>query len=125
MIGLCTTLLPCGWLYAFAITAAGTGNPVYGGWVMAVFWVGTLPLLIAVGASTRIALGRFGRVVPGICALGLIVVGTMTLFHRASLSAETVAQLVAGQQSSAAKLVPDANALPPCCQDSAPHQEHP
>ena len=29
-LGLATTLLPCGWLYAFAVTAAGTGSPLHG-----------------------------------------------------------------------------------------------
>src|SRR6266542_1340666 len=37
MIGLCTTLLPCGWLYAFVITAAGTGSAATGALVMASF----------------------------------------------------------------------------------------
>ena len=30
VVGLLTTLLPCGWLYAFAITAAGTASPALG-----------------------------------------------------------------------------------------------
>ncbi|MCA9786726.1 MAG: sulfite exporter TauE/SafE family protein, partial [Candidatus Cloacimonetes bacterium] len=34
MLGLASTLLPCGWLYAFAITAAGTGSPWQGALVM-------------------------------------------------------------------------------------------
>ena len=51
--GLLTTLLPCGWLYAFVITAAGTGNALAGAGLMATFWVGTLPMLTIVGIGVR------------------------------------------------------------------------
>ena len=35
ILGLASTLLPCGWLYAFAILAAGTGSAAWGAVVMA------------------------------------------------------------------------------------------
>ncbi|MFT3787437.1 MAG: sulfite exporter TauE/SafE family protein [Tepidisphaeraceae bacterium] len=50
-IGLLTTLLPCGWLYAFVITAAGTGSTLLGAGAMAVFWLGTLPMLVTIGTG--------------------------------------------------------------------------
>ncbi|MBY0396942.1 MAG: sulfite exporter TauE/SafE family protein, partial [Thermoleophilia bacterium] len=53
VIGLLTTLLPCGWLYAFVVTAAGTGHALAGALVMAVFWLGTLPMMVGVGAGFR------------------------------------------------------------------------
>lgn len=55
-IGLTTGLLPCGWLWAFIATAMGTGAPLRGAAVMAVFWAGTVPMLAAVTAGAR----RFG-----------------------------------------------------------------
>ncbi len=55
-IGLTTGLLPCGWLWAFVATAMGTGAPLRGAVVMAVFWAGTVPMLSAVTAGVR----RFG-----------------------------------------------------------------
>ncbi len=55
-IGLTTGLLPCGWLWAFVATAMGTGAPLRGAAVMAVFWAGTVPMLTAVTAGVR----RFG-----------------------------------------------------------------
>lgn len=55
-IGLTTALLPCGWLWAFIATAMGTGTPLRAVAVMAVFWVGTVPMLLAVAAGAR----RFG-----------------------------------------------------------------
>jgi uncharacterized protein len=52
-IGLTTALLPCGWLWAFVATAMGTGTPLRGMAVMAVFWAGTVPMLIAVTAAAK------------------------------------------------------------------------
>lgn len=55
-IGVTTGLLPCGWLWAFIATAMGTGSPLTAMLVMAVFWIGTLPMLLTVTAGVR----RFG-----------------------------------------------------------------
>ncbi|MEL6498404.1 MAG: sulfite exporter TauE/SafE family protein [Planctomycetota bacterium] len=63
-IGLMTGLLPCGWLYAFALLAAGTAHPVAGAIVMAAFWLGTLPILITLGAGVRTLAGAIGRHAP-------------------------------------------------------------
>lgn len=85
MIGLLTTLLPCGWLYAFVITAAGTGDAVWGGVVMAVFWTGTLPILIGVGAGVRHVTGSLGKALPTVMPLAIIVVALMSIFGRMGL----------------------------------------
>jgi uncharacterized protein len=55
-IGAVTGLLPCGWLWAFIATALGTGSPARAALVMCVFWIGTVPMLVAVTAGVR----RFG-----------------------------------------------------------------
>lgn len=85
LIGLLTTLLPCGWLYAFAITAAGTGNALNGAATMAAFWVGTLPVLVVVGAGAQRLLGSFGRNVQLVASLAIVVVGLATVTNRAAL----------------------------------------
>lgn len=82
MIGLLTTLLPCGWLYAFVLVAAGSGSVVLGPVIMAVFWVGTVPLLVAVGAGIRAATGPLARHAPVVAAVMLICVGTASLVMR-------------------------------------------
>jgi sulfite exporter TauE/SafE len=118
VIGLLTTLLPCGWLYAFAITAAGTGHPLSGAILMAVFWVGTLPVLIALGVGVQTALGALGTRLPALCAIMLIAVGLWTLTGRAALDPSTLAH-AAGTASSGASdaAVPDPTELPPCCRE--------
>lgn len=60
LIGIMTTLLPCGWLYSFAIVAAGTGGTITGIAIMTAFWLGTLPALGAMGLTLH------GLLLPGL-----------------------------------------------------------
>jgi len=83
--GLLTTLLPCGWLYAFAITAAGTANVFSGALVMGTFWVGTLPALTALGAGIHKLSAPLARRVPMISAAAVIVVGLYTIAARSQV----------------------------------------
>jgi len=86
-IGMLTTLLPCGWLYAFAITAAGTGSPVLGAVVMVAFWLGTLPALAALGYGVQSLTGVLGRRLPIVTSIVLAAVGLWTLMGRTRLPA--------------------------------------
>ena len=82
--GLLTTLLPCGWLYAFVISAAGTASPALGALTMVVFWVGTVPVLVTLGAGLRAITGALGRRLPTITAAAVVAVGLATIVMRAS-----------------------------------------
>ncbi|MEZ6243277.1 MAG: sulfite exporter TauE/SafE family protein [Phycisphaerales bacterium] len=82
LIGLLTTLLPCGWLYAFAITAAGTGRPELGALTMAVFWLGTLPVLISLGVGAQALAGPLRRHLPMLTSLALVGVGLYMVVAR-------------------------------------------
>jgi len=48
-LGLLTGFLPCGVLYAAFGLAVAASSPAQGGWLMLAFWLGTAPLLFAVG----------------------------------------------------------------------------
>lgn len=91
-IGLLTTLLPCGWLYAYAAVAAGTASPVYGALTMAVFWLGTVPALAALGAGVQSLIGVLGRHMPAATAIVIVLVGLFTVFQRVDLSSAVYAQ---------------------------------
>jgi sulfite exporter TauE/SafE len=82
MTGLLTTLLPCGWLYAFVITAAGTANPAHGALAMLVFWLGTLPALIALGTSIQCVAGPLRKRLPLITSLAVMCIGVFTVVAR-------------------------------------------
>ncbi|MEQ8315955.1 MAG: sulfite exporter TauE/SafE family protein [Phycisphaerales bacterium] len=78
-MGLLTTLLPCGWLWAFALIAAGTASPFWGAAVMATFWIGTVPILAAVGLGAGAIRTRFGPRVRTVAALAMIAIATITV----------------------------------------------
>lgn len=114
LIGLLTTLLPCGWLYAFVATAAGTASPLWGALAMAVFWAGTLPMLVAIGAGARSMLGAFGQRLPAAMCFVLVAAGLYTILARGALDPRALAESVGAQQ--VAHQAPDPLAAPPCCQ---------
>jgi hypothetical protein len=87
VVGLLTTLLPCGWLYAFAITAAGTGSPALGALTMAIFWLGTLPMLIAVGVGVQALTGALRVHLPLATSLLIVMVGVWTVLGRMQMPA--------------------------------------
>lgn len=87
ILGIASGLLPCGWLWAFVVTAAGTGSPAGGALVMAAFWAGTLPVMLAVGEAVRAAVGPLARHVPAACAVLLVVLGLWTVVGRAGRAA--------------------------------------
>lgn len=124
VIGLMTTLLPCGWLYAFVAVSAGTGSAAYGALTMAVFWMGTLPILVGVGAGVRALSGPLAAKLPVLLPLLVIAAGLFTIFSRLGVSAAALAQ-VAGRVEAASltELADQVGALDaesmPCCAGEA------
>jgi len=78
LIGVLTGLLPCGWLWAFVVSAAGTGSPLLGAIVMATFWIGTVPAM----TGALVVGGWIKRRMPIVTAGVLIVLGSATLASR-------------------------------------------
>lgn len=91
--GLLTTLLPCGWLYLFALIAAGTGSVVWGPVVMFAFWLGTVPALTALISGTVALSGRFKQVVPSAAATLLIFAGIFTFTGRGFANLTTLDEI--------------------------------
>ena len=79
LVGVLTGLLPCGWLWAFVVTAAGTGHATDGALVMIAFWLGTVPAMVGLLAVAGPLLDRVRRRMPAITAVVLIVLGVGTL----------------------------------------------
>jgi sulfite exporter TauE/SafE len=84
VVGLATGLLPCGWLYVFLATAAGTGSALGGAVLMAVFWAGTLPAMLSLGLGLQALAGPLRRHLPVACAIAMIVVGLLAIGGRLS-----------------------------------------
>ena len=90
-MGLLTTLLPCGWLYAFVVTAAGTGTVRGALILMTVFWAGTLPMMLTLGVGVRRLAGPLRDKLPTVSAVAIVVVGVMSLTGRVRLDPAKVA----------------------------------
>jgi sulfite exporter TauE/SafE len=128
LTGLSTTLLPCGWLYAFVITSAGTGSAALGALTMATFWLGTLPALVALGTGVQALAARLpglGRRIPVITASLVIIVGMLSVFDRARLESTLAAVRPAPEATPEALLarVQHINDRPPpCCSHDDAHR---
>ena len=115
-IGALTSLMPCGWLYTFAIAAAGTGSPTKGLLVMVVFWAGTVPIMTALMLGMdRIGTSLRSRL-PVFMASLVIVIGIFTLAYRAPITLGQEPQVVVGTSLNAAKIQTIDHAELPCCQ---------
>lgn len=82
LVGTLTGLLPCGWLWAFVIMAAGTASVTAGALVMTAFWLGTVPAMVGLLRVTGPLLARARARMPAITAIALILVGLGTLALR-------------------------------------------
>jgi len=107
VLGGASALLPCGFLYGFALAAAATGSAGRGAAVMAAFWLGNLPALLGFGFVLSGALSKLRRHLPLLSAATLFGLGVFTLTDRINLPAFAV-QSVLGSSSKD----PQALALP-------------
>ena len=123
LIGLLTTLLPCGWLYAFVIVAAGTASPWLGAIAMTAFWMGTVPILVTVGGLARQLTGRLGRHVPALTSLAIICAGLFTVGQRLVIPAPEPLAATLHASHTSADLEEQVESIDqselPCCH--APH----
>lgn len=122
LLGLASTLLPCGWLYMFAITAAGTGHAGWGALVMAAFWVGTVPVLVGLAVGIQALAGPLRRHLPAISAVVLMVVGLVSVGTRVTMRAVPRAGAAAATAPADAKGAVDRvkglkSGKAPCCND--------
>jgi sulfite exporter TauE/SafE len=107
--GICTALLPCGWLYAFVAMAAGSGRSMSGAFLMLVFWTGTVPILAGIGTGVRELLARTGRALQVATAVLVMALGFVSIAGRWNIA---VAQVTRGHSEQAQPASPLEH--PPC-----------
>ncbi|RCK35279.1 hypothetical protein TH9_00860 [Thalassospira xiamenensis] len=85
LLGMMLGFIPCGLIYGALVLAAAGGNALTGGFVMAVFGLGTVPMLFATGVIGQYATRRF-RAFMAPVGRGLMVVNAVILamlaFHQ-------------------------------------------
>jgi sulfite exporter TauE/SafE len=80
-LGMLNGLLPCGFVYFFAITAVGTADPVYGALVMAIFGLSTIPAMFGVGFLTSLATATsFRNMMMSLSAVSVLGYGAFTIY---------------------------------------------
>jgi len=95
VLGLLTGLMPCGWLYAFVVSAGGTGSTWRGAAFMVLFWAGTVPALVAVATGMQRATGALQRRLPVISALLVIGFGVAALGGRLGAASQHASHALA------------------------------
>jgi len=81
LLGMLNGLLPCGFVYFFAITAASTASPLYGAIVMFIFGLSTIPSLFSLGFFIGLFKKlSFRNLMTQLAALSVIIYGLFTLF---------------------------------------------
>jgi sulfite exporter TauE/SafE len=93
LLGGASALLPCGFLYTFALAAAGTGSPLAGALVMGSLWLGNLPALLGFGLAVGGVLSRLKRHIPLLSAGAVFLLGLLTLSNRINLPAFAAASI--------------------------------
>jgi sulfite exporter TauE/SafE len=114
-IGLLTTWLPCGWLYAFVLVAAGTGTVISALAAMLAFWVGTLPLLSLLGWSSASLAPRIRFALPWISIVACLVLGIFTMTTRAAFQPTALEHQLNTTSSSFDQVQKASEAKLPCC----------
>jgi sulfite exporter TauE/SafE len=116
-IGLLSAFLPCGWLYMFAITAAGSGSALWGAAILVAFWLGTVPVLASLGITVQALAGTLGRRVPLATAVMVILLGIYMLAGQITIRASAFEKPLPGSESldTEQKVERIGDTVPPCC----------
>jgi len=82
ILGMLNGLLPCGFVYFFAITAASTASPFYGALVMFIFGVSTIPAMFSLGFFSSLAsAANFRNMMMSLSSVAVILYGTFTIYN--------------------------------------------
>jgi len=81
ILGILNGLLPCGFVYFFAITAAATASPIYGALVMFIFGLSTIPSMFGLGfVSSMVNATNFRNMMMSLSSVAVILYGTFTIY---------------------------------------------
>ena len=82
ILGMLNGLLPCGFVYFFAITAASTASPFYGALVMAIFGLSTIPAMFSLGFLASLSNATsFRNMMMSLSSFAVIIYGGYTIYN--------------------------------------------
>ena len=80
-LGMLNGLLPCGFVYFFAITAVSTADPLYGAFIMAIFGLSTIPAMFSAGFLASLATATsFRNMMMSLSAVAVLGYGAFTIY---------------------------------------------
>jgi sulfite exporter TauE/SafE/copper chaperone CopZ len=85
VLGALTFFLPCGFTQSVQLYALSTGDPILAGTIMAVFALGTAPVLFGLGAATSVAHGGMLKRITQVAGILVLVIGLSQLRNGAAL----------------------------------------
>jgi sulfite exporter TauE/SafE len=82
ILGMLNGLMPCGFVYFFAITAASTADPLWGGLVMMLFGLSTIPALFSLGFFVGLfKQSSFRALMVKLAAIAVVIYGLLTVYN--------------------------------------------
>lgn len=82
ILGMLNGLLPCGFVYFFAITAASTASPLYGALVMMLFGLSTIPAMFGLGFLTTLSSATsFRNMMVSLSSFAVLLYGAYTIYN--------------------------------------------
>lgn len=82
ILGMLNGLLPCGFVYFFAITAASTADPFYGALVMAIFGMSTIPAMFGLGfLASLTSATSFRNMMMSLASIAVVLYGVYTIYN--------------------------------------------
>jgi sulfite exporter TauE/SafE len=100
MLGLLNGILPCGLVYVASAGAASTGGVLSGIAYMATFGLGTLPLMLAIGLSGKLAPRAFRLKLQKAVPVSVILVASLLILRGLSLGIPYVSPVLTGAHPS-------------------------
>ena len=79
LTGLLSVLLPCGWLYSIVLSLTLVQQPLFAAFIMAAFWLGTLPILTVSPVIIRLLARRYAGAMPWVMGILMISGGLYSL----------------------------------------------
>ncbi len=81
LLGMLNGLLPCGFVYFFAITAASTADVFYGALVMFIFGLSTIPAMFGLGTLSSLNLAtNFRNMLVSLASIAVLFYGVFTIY---------------------------------------------
>ena len=82
LLGMLNGILPCGFVYFFAITAASTGSFYSGGFVMLIFGLSTIPALFSLGFFVSLfKQTKLRNIMIKLASISVLIYGGYTLYN--------------------------------------------